>query len=335
LGRQILGGASTTKLKVESWRGWRRSFVIGVRTGDSNQGQEREERTIMSCHWLCSTPEKAKRHVSGGSGKSRGVRQGNSKSRRSSRRAQIASASMVARGGIRVKQTAWGASQNCPVAGVMGKAWLGEPLCIKFERREMTASESQSMGSPTMVLTVRSGSKANETVMGESAVSMQGACHRITAQSDCPGPLKKRNQQGLEWPAKLDWFNWIGVVERNELSKNIGWFRFQPKVERKVAGVQSAASVHEMSFSGQRSEQADKQQQCKENEGRQDPVWNAWSWSEALLEGQETKRQETESQDSDPRKEKIVLGGEGSKQRRQKRVHRGQLDPMARSWVAA
>jgi hypothetical protein len=56
----------------------------------------------------------------------------------------------------------------------MGKSWLGERLCIKFERREMTASESQSMGSPTMVLTVRSGSKANETLMGESAVSMQG-----------------------------------------------------------------------------------------------------------------------------------------------------------------
>jgi hypothetical protein len=43
-------------------------------------------------------------------------------------------------------------------------------------------------------------------------------------------------------------------------------------------------------------------------------VWNAWSPSEALLEGQETKRQETESRDSEPR-ERLYSGGEGSNRR--------------------
>lgn len=36
---------------------------------------------------------------------------------------------------------------------------------------KMTASKSQSIGSPNMVLTVTSGSKAKERVMGEPEVS--------------------------------------------------------------------------------------------------------------------------------------------------------------------
>jgi hypothetical protein len=45
--------------------------------------------------------------------------------------------------------------------------------------------------------------------------------------------------------AELDWSKGIGIVKRNELGNNIGSLRFQPKVERKVASVQSAASIHE------------------------------------------------------------------------------------------
>jgi hypothetical protein len=45
--------------------------------------------------------------------------------------------------------------------------------------------------------------------------------------------------------AKLDWFEGTGVIKRNELGNSTRSLRFQPKVEREVASVQSAASVHE------------------------------------------------------------------------------------------
>ena len=53
----------------------------------------------------------------------------------------------------------------------MGKSRLRDLLCIELERREITASKLQSMGSLKMVLMVTLGPKANKRVMGEPVVS--------------------------------------------------------------------------------------------------------------------------------------------------------------------
>jgi hypothetical protein len=50
-----------------------------------------------------------------------------------------------------------GGKPKLAAAWVMGKQWLSERLRIELERREMTASKLQSMGSPKMGLTVTLG----------------------------------------------------------------------------------------------------------------------------------------------------------------------------------
>ena len=68
-----------------------------------------------------------------------------------------------------------GGNPKLAAARVIGKSRPSERLCIELERRAITASRSQSIGRPKIVLTVTSGPKAKERVTGEPAVSTQGA----------------------------------------------------------------------------------------------------------------------------------------------------------------
>jgi hypothetical protein len=54
----------------------------------------------------------------------------------------------------------------------MGKSVLRERLWRELERREITESKSQSMGRPKIVLTVTSGPKARDRVIGEPEMSV-------------------------------------------------------------------------------------------------------------------------------------------------------------------
>lgn len=65
-----------------------------------------------------------------------------------------------------------GGSPKEAAARVIGKSRLRVRLCIEFDRREMIASKSQSIGRPKMVLTVTSGPRANEIVIGAPETSM-------------------------------------------------------------------------------------------------------------------------------------------------------------------
>jgi hypothetical protein len=62
---------------------------------------------------------------------------------------------------------------------VIGISRFKARLCIKLERREISASKLQSIGRPKIVFTVTSEPRAKETATGAPKGSMQGV--QITA----------------------------------------------------------------------------------------------------------------------------------------------------------
>lgn len=88
--------------------------------------------------------------------------------------------------GVKLRVLAWlreaAAGSNEQPAGspklaairVMEKSQLRDRLCIELDRSEITASKSQSIGSPKMVFTVTSLPRAKESVIGDPVMSVYG-----------------------------------------------------------------------------------------------------------------------------------------------------------------